>query len=694
VHEVCAGIDLFHCTVDLLPEEDGGGGGGGRAVFVSPYADGFDALLSLREQQQQQREIGTGGRRCSSGEQRIMPAYRYPPRLSTGRRPRQKGERQRQESAPAGAGDDGDESDGDENSDTDRTYLVESLIDQPGDCLRPGVDSLDFGALEAATLDSLVGGPPRSAGDSFPWELVDTPSALESCARDLQTCTEIGFDLEAFNRSKSAQITCLLQIRAGDTGKEYVIDPLAPGMWARMPVLRSVFENPGVVKVGHSIGSLDVRCLHRDFGIWVVNAFDTHEAARALGLDRRMAGNGSGSGNGDGNGDDGNGNGNGPVGLGLTALCRHYGCAGVSGHERLKAEYQRCDWRARPLSPQMLEYGRLDVRYLVSLRLLMVRDLTRSELYDRRLDELRRESRLVAEALEAVARMEEEYELAAGGGSERDQDRGGGASSWDARPAAAAAGLDDDGTFRTSRQREAPSARSTGGGAGYFTAASSLGLDSGEEEEEGDGEDESEGGVVLDRRREGGVVLSPAVVAPAETLRMHPLLMRVITCSQERCLSLWSPPKQRDALLEKSLLDLWFYQQRVRAEWDDSNARLYLELAEWRAGVAAELGCSEEFVADLDFLVLVAWRKPGSLWALRRVSWELPDVLADFDRHRDALLAIVRKYRPRGGGDGVRFYRAEETWYRRKKALMATTAVACAAVLAAATISRVLKRRR
>jgi hypothetical protein len=343
----------------------------------------------------------------------------------------------------------------------------------------------------------------------------------------------------------------------------------------------------------------------------------------------------------------------------------------------------------------MLEYGRLDVRYLVSLRLLMVRDLTRSELYDRRLDELRRESRLVAEALEAVARMEEEYELAADGGP-------GDASSWDASPAADAGlvGDDEDGTFRTSRQREAPSAgqpsvRSTGDGAGYFTAASSLGPGSGEEDEEDGGEGEEAGGVrLLDRRREGGVVLSPAVVAPAETLRMHPLLMRVITASQERCLSLWSPPKQRDAFLEKSLLDLWFYQQRVRADWDDSNARLYLELAEWRAGVAAELGCSEEFVADLDFLVLVAWRQPVSVWALRRVSWELPDVLADFDRHRDALLAIVRKYRPRGGGDGVRFYRAEETWYRRKKALVATTAAACAALLAAATISRVLRRRR
>jgi ribonuclease D len=675
VHEICTELDLFHCTLDLANKS-------GRTVFVSPYADGFDALLRLKR---------TDDERRGRGEQRIVPVYRYAPWFSASQR-RQKCELQLQKNASC--------TNDDDCGDNDRTYLVERLIDQPGDCLRPGIDSLDFGALESATLESLVKASSSSSKSSSNWVLVDTPAALEACLQELESATEIGFDLEAYNRSKSAQLTCLVQIRAGDTGKEYVVDPLAPGMWHKMRLLRSVFENPRVVKVGHSIGTLDVRCLHRDFGIWVVNAFDTYEAARVLGLEKAATASNSVSRR--------NGSRNSSGGLGLTALCRHYGCLRVSQHEKLKAEYQRCDWRARPLTAPMLEYSRLDVRYLIALRTLLLRDLTRSELFDRRLDELRRESRLVAEALEAVARMEVAYQRASDMNQPEAQliaeatgEGGGGAvagdgSLLDASPRTI--DVDDD-TFKTSYQREGLSARQSlrsAGDAGYFTAASSLSLESGDDDDEG-GDSDASGllDLVVGRHRhKGGVVLSPAVVAPAETLRMQPSLMQVLTRSQERCLLLWSAPKQQDDVFffERSLLDLWFFQQKIRSDWDDSNLRLYLELVEWRAGVANELGCSEEFVAELDFLVQVAWRKPASLWALRRISWDLPDVLLDFEQYREQLLSIVKKYRVRRGGDGVRFYGAEVTWYRRKKALLTTTVLTCAAMMAVATASRLLKR--
>lgn len=76
-------------------------------------------------------------------------------------------------------------------------------------------------------------------------------------------------------------MTCLVQL-ALNNGKEYVIDSLAPGVWESVGGLAPLFANPDIVKVGHAIGGLDVRCLHRDFGIFVVNAFDTYEAAKCL----------------------------------------------------------------------------------------------------------------------------------------------------------------------------------------------------------------------------------------------------------------------------------------------------------------------------------------------------------------------------------------------------------------------------
>ena len=57
-------------------------------------------------------------------------------------------------------------------------------------------------------------------------------------------------------------------------------------MWSGVKAaLEPVFSDPAVVKIGHGI-SYDVRALHRDFGVAIVNAFDTHEAAKVLNLQR------------------------------------------------------------------------------------------------------------------------------------------------------------------------------------------------------------------------------------------------------------------------------------------------------------------------------------------------------------------------------------------------------------------------
>ena len=149
------------------------------------------------------------------------------------------------------------------------------------------------------------------------------------------------------------QITCLLQLALSD-GKEYVIDPLAPGVWDEISGLRPFFADPSIVKIGHSLGGLDIRCLHRDFGIFVVNAFDTYEAAQCLQMKSK----------------------------GLAKVCEAYGLPDSRAYESLKNVYQTTDWTQRPLTGPMIEYGRYDVHYLIKLRKLMIRDLAKRDLWD------------------------------------------------------------------------------------------------------------------------------------------------------------------------------------------------------------------------------------------------------------------------------------------------------------------------
>jgi exosome complex exonuclease RRP6 len=48
-----------------------------------------------------------------------------------------------------------------------------------------------------------------------------------------------------------------------------------------MPALRDVFANPYILKVFHGADK-DIEWLQRDFSIYVVNMFDTGQAAREL----------------------------------------------------------------------------------------------------------------------------------------------------------------------------------------------------------------------------------------------------------------------------------------------------------------------------------------------------------------------------------------------------------------------------
>ena len=131
-------------------------------------------------------------------------------------------------------------------------------------------------------------------------------------------------------------------------------DPLAPLLWDAIGTyLGPIFSNPKIVKIGHGTMGGDIPALFRDFGIIVVNAFDTQEASGILGR----------------------------TGVGLAALLDLWGCPLRRELATLKDQMKNTDWRIRPMSEVMLQYATLDVHYLVSLYKLQFRELLLSQYY-------------------------------------------------------------------------------------------------------------------------------------------------------------------------------------------------------------------------------------------------------------------------------------------------------------------------
>ena len=165
----------------------------------------------------------------------------------------------------------------------------------------------------------------------------------------------MGFDLELHNKNKYTCITSLLQLSTSQ--KTYVIDPYATNtkssqhpsssssiketVWNTIPKLSQFFSNPNITKIGHCISSMDVPALYRDFGIIVINVFDTVEAAKVLKLSKH----------------------------GLASLCHYYKLTPDNDLEysKLKELYQRQDWRCRPLEVDMLRVSRHFKNYIIKI---------------------------------------------------------------------------------------------------------------------------------------------------------------------------------------------------------------------------------------------------------------------------------------------------------------------------------------
>ncbi|GFE55541.1 exosome component [Babesia ovis] len=167
------------------------------------------------------------------------------------------------------------------------------------------------------------------SGASKKCRIVQTVEELESMIAQLKECNIIGVDVEHHSNQSYRGFVCLVQITGADC--DWIIDPF--GIFDEMWRLNEVTTDPRILKVMHGAES-DILWLQRDFGVYVVNLFDTLKAADVLCLG---------------------------CGHSLSSLVKHF--LGV----QLDKSYQLADWRIRPIPRGMLTYASSDTHYLLDL---------------------------------------------------------------------------------------------------------------------------------------------------------------------------------------------------------------------------------------------------------------------------------------------------------------------------------------
>jgi ribonuclease D len=171
-----------------------------------------------------------------------------------------------------------------------------------------------------------------------PIRLVQDQSELESLFQRFTGEPLLAVDTEAASFHRFHDRIYLLQLSS--RRETAVVDPLAV---SDLQPLANALADPSVEIVFHD-ADYDLRLLGSEYGFRASNLFDTRVAAQLL---------------------------NEP-GVGLAALLEKY--LGV----RLDKRFQRADWSARPLSPEMLEYAAADTQHLPALR-----DILRERLRER-----------------------------------------------------------------------------------------------------------------------------------------------------------------------------------------------------------------------------------------------------------------------------------------------------------------------
>ncbi len=166
-------------------------------------------------------------------------------------------------------------------------------------------------------------------------EMIATPAAMLTLANRLTGESVLACDLEADSMHHYREQVCLLQISVPDAN--YLIDPLA---CSDLSPLAPLFADPAVRKVFHG-ADYDVRSMYRDFGIGIINLFDTMIACQFLGEPE--------------------------VGL-AASLRKRFGV-------ELDKRFQQADWSRRPIPPDMLAYAVMDTSLLIPFYLQLEQEL-------------------------------------------------------------------------------------------------------------------------------------------------------------------------------------------------------------------------------------------------------------------------------------------------------------------------------
>ncbi|KAF2070299.1 hypothetical protein CYY_008379 [Polysphondylium violaceum] len=175
--------------------------------------------------------------------------------------------------------------------------------------------------------------------EETPYTWIENIRQLEELTEKLNHVEEIAIDLEHHNYRSYQGFVCLMQISTRT--EDFIIDTLA--LRAHIQMLNIPFTNPNIVKVLHGSDS-DIKWLQRDFGVYIVNMFDTGQASRVLEYPSAS----------------------------LAFLLKYF--CGVDANKK----YQLADWRIRPIPEEMIRYAREDTHYL-----LYIYDRLRNELFNK-----------------------------------------------------------------------------------------------------------------------------------------------------------------------------------------------------------------------------------------------------------------------------------------------------------------------
>lgn len=225
-----------------------------------------------------------------------------------------------------------------------QTIDINLLEKHPELLLHPYFDEIEAFEPDESLLTSVQPQIPKPIEETK-YSFVDTPDALKTMMDHIENQTELAIDLEHHSFRSYQGFTCLMQISSRT--EDFLIDTLA--LRDELIVLNNVFTNPNIVKVFHGADS-DIEWLQKDFSVYVVNMFDTHQAARELNLSS----------------------------FSLAYLLKSF--CDIDANK----QFQLADWRIRPLPEEFLRYAREDTHYL-----LYIYDLLRNKLVEKNLQLLK-----------------------------------------------------------------------------------------------------------------------------------------------------------------------------------------------------------------------------------------------------------------------------------------------------------------